>query len=101
MLGGHVLVGERGSLRIGLLQDPAGGRGQVQLLGRPAVHLGGPLEDLFDPVAKQARRLPELLEEGVHHAFGVGQQGEQDVSRLDHLVVASAGQLLGRLDGLL
>ena len=51
------------------------------------VHLGHPVERLVDLVAQRLRRHAELVQQRIDHALGVGEQREQQVLRLDRLVV--------------
>jgi hypothetical protein len=75
-----------------------GARAEVLL---PALHLRQTPDRRLQVVQDDLDVRAELAEERADDAFGLFEHGEQEVFRLDLLVLVALGGLDGRLDGLL
>ena len=94
VLGGDVLVLHALGVALGRLQH-IGRRSRKAHLGRPAVHLGALLQLLPQLLAQRGRAARHLGHQRRHHPLLLAQQCQQQVRRLDRLVVQLLGDPLG------
>ena len=100
VLGGDVVIAERLGLLLGPIEDP----GELPAHGRlgSSTLLGGEAADLPLGGLGQSRHIePGLLQQRLHHPFGLAQQGEKKVGVVDHGIPPAAGVLPGVAEGLL
>ena len=100
MLGADVVVTHRGRLALGILQDARGLPAQAGL-GIAAVDLRPPRQVGFEPALHGRRVRAGLLQDLRHHPFWLLEQRQQQVLRLDLVVVIGLRELLGGEDRLL
>ena len=100
MLGADVVVAHRRCLALGILQDARSLPAQAGL-GVAAVDLRPPRQVGFELALHGRRVRAGLLQDLRHDAFGLLEQRQQQVLRLDLVVVIGLRELLGSQDGLL
>ena len=100
MLGGDVGVAQLRGLGLGAVEDPlqlaAEGR-----LGGAAVLRGEAVDLALDGLGQRGDVEPGLLEQGLHHALGLGQQRGEQVGVVDDGIAPAAGELAGVAEGFL
>ena len=99
VLGGDVVVLHQSGLLQGLVQDLIQTRGEVDL--GLAAHPGQPGQQVIHPLDELLGIDFQFLQEGPDEPLLLGQEGAEQVGRLQLVVAQLPGQLLGPLQGLL
>ena len=99
VLGGDVIIFHLAGLFQGVVQGLIQARGDIDL--GLAAHLGQPGQEVIHPLDHVAGIDLQFFQEGADQAVLLGQEGAQQVGRLDLGVAQLPGQFLGPLQGLL
>ena len=95
VLGGQVVVGERGALGVGRLEDAVPLGRELGLLGRLAVDLGQRRQGVVDPGAQRGARHADPLQHREDHALRLCHQRGEEVLGGDLRVALLARERLG------
>ena len=98
MLGRDVLVLHGLRAFLGGDENLAEARAEILL---PALHFGKARDCRLHVVQDDLHIRAEFTENGAHDAFRLFEHGEQDMLRLDFLMLVALGHFDGRLNGLL
>src|ERR1051325_10956297 len=98
MLGRDVLVLHRFGLRLRGYEKLAQARAEILLT---ALHTGKARDRRLYVVEDNLHVSAELAEHGTHNPFGLLKHDQQQMLRLNLLVLITLGHLYGRLNGLL
>ena len=100
VLGGDVGVAQLLRVNVGAIENLLYLAAERRL-GRPALLLRKAVDLAVDGLGQLADVEAELLEQGLHHTFGLGQQGGEQMGVVDDGIPPAAGEIAGVAEGFL